>query len=284
MRAVVFDGPNSVSVRDLPDPELRPGDVLVRPVLTGICGTDRHLLAGGFMATYPLVPGHEIVGQVEQLGDGGGGLAVGGLAVGDLVAVDNTEVCGACEPCRRGQPLYCSRFRSLGCNAPGGFADPDLDALDRLIRLNITAVTRLAGAVAPRFAARKDGAIVNISSILALIPEFTLGIYGATKSYVLTLSQSLQSELGSSGVYVQAVLPAATRTEIWERSGRSIDDLQIVMGVDELVDAALVGFDRRESITIPSLPDAKQWDAYNGARQAMLPNLAQLHAAERYRA
>ncbi len=118
MRAVVFDGPGSVSVRDLPDPELRPGDVLVRPVLTGICGTDRHLLAGGFMATYPLVPGHEIVGQVELLGDG-----AGGLAVGDLVAVDNTEVCGACEPCRRGQPLYCSRFRSLGCNAPGGFAE-----------------------------------------------------------------------------------------------------------------------------------------------------------------
>ena len=174
-------------------------------------------------------------------------------------------------------------INNAGAVAPGGFADPDLDTLDRLIRLNITAVTRLAGAVAPRFAARKDGAIVNISSILALIPEFTLGIYGATKSYVLTLSQSLQSELGSSGVYVQAVLPAATRTEIWERSGRSIDDLQVVMGVDELVDAALVGFDRREPITIPSLPDARQWDAFNGARQAMLPNLSQLHAAERYR-
>jgi short-subunit dehydrogenase len=174
-------------------------------------------------------------------------------------------------------------INNAGAAAPGGLANPDLDALDRLIRLNITAVTRLAGAVAPRFAARKDGAIVNISSILALIPEFTLGIYGATKSYVLTLSQSLQSELGSSGVYVQAVLPAATRTEIWERSGRSIDDLKVVMGVDELVDAALVGFDRREPITIPSLPDAKQWDAFNGARQAMLPNLAQLHAAERYR-
>jgi short-subunit dehydrogenase len=55
------------------------------------------------------------------------------------------------------------------------------------------------------------------------------------------------------------------------------------MGVDELVDAALVGFDRRESITIPSLPDAEQWNSFNGARQAMLPNLAQPHAAERYR-
>jgi short-subunit dehydrogenase len=82
---------------------------------------------------------------------------------------------------------------------------------------------------------------------------------------------------------VQAVLPAVTRTEFWERSGRSVDDLQVVMGVDELVDAALVGFDRREPITSPSLPDAKQWEAFSAARQAMLPNLAQPHAAARYR-
>ena len=173
---------------------------------------------------------------------------------------------------------------NAGAAAPGGLANPDLDALDRLIRLNVTAVSRLAGAVAPRFVARREGAIVNVSSILALIPEFTLGIYGATKSYVLTLSQSLQSELGSSGVYVQAVLPPALRTEIWARSGRSIDDLKVAMDVDELVDAALVGFDRREPITIPSLPDVKQWDAFNAARQAMLPNLPQEHAAARYRA
>jgi short-subunit dehydrogenase len=67
---------------------------------------------------------------------------------------------------------------------------------------------------------------------------------------VLTLSQSLQSELGASSVYVQAVLPPATRTEIWERSGRSIDDLKITKDADELVEAALVGFDRREPVTI----------------------------------
>jgi short-subunit dehydrogenase len=174
-------------------------------------------------------------------------------------------------------------INNAGAAVPGGFAAPDLDALERLIRLNITAVTRLSGAVAPRFAARGDGAIVNISSILALIPEVTFGIYAATKTYVLTLSQSLQSELGSRGVYIQAVLPPATRTEIWARSGRSIDDLKVVMDVDELVDAALVGFDRREPITIPSLPDAKQWDDFNAARQAMLPNLPREHAAERYR-
>src|SRR5476651_660399 len=174
-------------------------------------------------------------------------------------------------------------INNAGAAARGSVTNPDLEAFDRLIRLNVTAVSRLAGVAGTRFASRGEGAIINISSIVALIPELPLGIYGATKSYVLTLSQSLQSELGPKGVYVQAVLPAATRTEIWERSGRSVDDLGVAMNVDELVDAALVGFDRREPVTIPCLPDDKQWETFNGARQAMLPNLAQSHAAERYR-
>ena len=174
--------------------------------------------------------------------------------------------------------------RHGGAAAPGGLINPDPDVLENLIQLNVTALTRLASAAAQRFAASRHGAIVNVSSIVALIPELNLGIYAATKSYVLTLSQSLQSELGPSGVYVQAVLPPATRTEIWERSGRSIDDLKIAMDADELVDAALVGFDRREVVTIPSLPDVAQWNAFDAARQAMLPNLPQAHAATRYQA
>jgi short-subunit dehydrogenase len=173
---------------------------------------------------------------------------------------------------------------NAGAAAPGGFANADVDVLDKLIQLNVTAVTRLAGAVVPRFLAQKSGAIINLTSVLALAPEIAFGIYGATKAYVLMLSQSLQNEVGPSGVYVQAVLPSATRTEIWSRSGRDVNALQGVMEVDELVDAALVGFDRREAITIPPLPDAGQWDAFSAARQAMLPNFRQEHAAARYSA
>ncbi len=172
---------------------------------------------------------------------------------------------------------------NAGVAAPGGFAGGDLDAMDRLIRLNITAVTRLAGAVVPRFLARGEGAIVNIASVVGLAPEISFGAYGPSKAYVLALSQSLQAELGGRGVYVQAVLPAATRTEIWAKSGRDVNALKGVMEVDELVDAALAGFDRREAVTIPPLPDAEQWERFNAARQAMLPNFANAHAAARYR-
>src|SRR3984885_256218 len=171
---------------------------------------------------------------------------------------------------------------NAGAAAAGTLAKPDSAALERLIRLNVTAVTLLTGAVVPRFLERGEGAIINIASVVGVAPEFPLGAYGATKAYVLALSQNLQAELGSRGVYVQAVLPAATRTEIWERSGRDVNSLKGVMDVNEMVDAALVGFDRREEITIPSLPDAGQWAAFEGARKAMLPNFPNEHAAARY--
>ena len=110
-----------------------------------------------------------------------------------------------------------------------------------------------------------------------------MSVYGASKAYVLFLSQGLSQELAPKGVHVQAVLPAATRTEIWERAGIDITTLAEVMDVGELVDAALVGFDRRETVTIPPLHVAERWDTLDGARQALLGDIRQAHAAERYR-
>jgi len=86
-------------------------------------------------------------------------------------------------------------------------------------------------------------------------------------------------------VHVQAVLPGATRTEIWERSGKDVDALMPgkVMEVGDLVDAALVGLDRGETVTIPPLADESQWTAYDAARRALAPNLSQREVADRYR-
>ena len=171
---------------------------------------------------------------------------------------------------------------NAGIATPGSFASPDMDALHRLIQLNITAVVRLTGAVVPRFLAQGGGSIVNLSSILALAPELLAGVYPATKSFVLTFSRALQLELGPRGIYVQVVLPAGTRTEIWERSGMARIDTSRMMDAGELVDAALVGFDRKEPVTIPPLPDEGQWQAFEQARKAMVPNFRQQHPAARY--
>jgi len=173
---------------------------------------------------------------------------------------------------------------NAGAALAGGFLGQSGADVAGLIALNVTAVTRLAAAVAPRFAAAGEGAIINIGSIVGLAPELGMTVYGATKAFVLYLSQGLNLELGAKGVYVQAVLPAATRTEIWERSGRDVNALTGVMDVEELVDAALVGFDRRETVTIPPLPEDGQWAAFEAARIEMLPNFRQEHPAARYRA
>jgi len=174
-------------------------------------------------------------------------------------------------------------INNAGMPQPKGFLEQTAEHIESLIALNTTAVTRLAAAVAPRFAQSGSGAIVNIGSVVGFAPEFGMSIYGASKAFVLFLSQGLHVELAPKGVYVQAVLPAATRTEIWERAGVDVNTLPEVMEVDELVDAALVGFDRRELVTIPPLHVAGRWDALEAARQGLMSDIRQAHAAERYR-
>lgn len=118
---------------------------------------------------------------------------------------------------------------------------------------------------------------------MALAPEISDAVYSASKAFVLTFTQALQVELADSGVYFQAVLPAATRTDIWAKGGKNIDEVPGVMEVGELVDAALVGFDNREPVTIPPLQDNSKWIALDDARKALKPEFLQSHAAPRYR-
>lgn len=172
---------------------------------------------------------------------------------------------------------------NAGIAQSGSFTEQSADIIEQLVTLNTLALTRLAAAIAPRLANAGEGAIINIGSVVGLAPEFGMSVYGASKAFVLFLSQGLSLELKPKGVYVQAVLPAATRTEIWERAGIDINTLPEVMDVGELVDAALVGFDRRESVTIPPLHVASRWDTLDASRQGLLSDIRQAQAAERYR-
>jgi short-subunit dehydrogenase len=175
---------------------------------------------------------------------------------------------------------------NAGVAGTGPTLESDIDRIEAMIELNVTAVTRLAQAAAKAFAARGRGAIVNLGSVTSLIPEQFTNPYSATKAYVLSLSLSLNQELAPHGVRVQAVLPGATRTEIWERAGRDIATLPaaMLMDVDEMVDAALAGLDAGELVTLPALPDADDWSAFTAARLKMAPNLSRDRAADRYRA
>ena len=171
---------------------------------------------------------------------------------------------------------------NAGAALSGHFIEQSTESIAQLVALNTTALVRLASAIAPRLAKAGDGAIINIGSVVGLAPEFGMTVYGATKAFVLFLSQGLSLELSPRGVYVQAVLPAATRTEIWDRSGVDINTLNEIMEVDDLVDAALVGFDRREPVTIPPLHEAERWDDLQSARQGLLGQIRQAAVAQRY--
>ena len=174
---------------------------------------------------------------------------------------------------------------NAGTSAKGSLVGGDLDEHEAMIQLNITALTRLTGAVAPAFVARGGGTIINVGSVLGLAPEISNAVYGGSKAFVLALSQALDHEIGPKGVRIQAVLPGATRTEIWEKAGKDITKFppEMIMEADEMVDAALAGLDLGERVTIPSLPDVAQWDSYNAARLAFGPNLSRNKAADRYK-
>ncbi|WP_421359713.1 SDR family NAD(P)-dependent oxidoreductase [Agrobacterium rosae] len=172
---------------------------------------------------------------------------------------------------------------NAGAGMLGGFTSADPAAMDKLLRLNVLAPTLLTSAAIAGMVERGSGSIVNIASVLALLPEHSHGIYAATKSYVLTMSQSLAAEVSSKGIYVQAVLPAATRTEIFERAGGDISRVPNVMEVEDLVDAALIGFDRKELVTIPPVPDVAAWEAFEQARGVLAAGFSNSEPATRYR-
>lgn len=176
-------------------------------------------------------------------------------------------------------------LNNAGMAVNGSLVEADIDAVETMISLNVTAPTRLAAAAARAFSARGAGTIINIASVLALAPELFSGSYSGTKAYLLNLSLSMQQQLTPLGVRVQAVLPGATRTEIWDRSGASVDAMpaEMLMEVGDLVDAALAGLDMGEPVTIPPLAALEGWTRMDTERRALAPQLSVRLPAERYR-
>ncbi|MDB5988167.1 MAG: family oxidoreductase [Nevskia sp.] len=173
---------------------------------------------------------------------------------------------------------------NAGVGATAALLDSDIQKMDAMIGLNVVALTRLTHAAAPGFVARGAGTIVNIASIVAIAPEALNGVYGGSKAFVLAFSQSLHHELATKGVRVQAVLPGATATEFWDVAGMPVEHLPaaIVMSAEDLVDAALAGLDQGEVVTVPSLPNIADWNAFEAARRALGPNLSHVEPAQRY--
>ncbi|MBI1884782.1 MAG: alcohol dehydrogenase catalytic domain-containing protein [Chloroflexi bacterium] len=118
MQAALITGPRKVETKDLPQPAPGGGEVLVRVRGCGICGSDLHFYRGDFPAMPNVPPGHELAGEVAELGEG-----VEGWSPGQRVVIEPLWVCRECSYCRTGSYQLCPRRRFVGTFAPGGMAE-----------------------------------------------------------------------------------------------------------------------------------------------------------------
>ncbi|MGF6177637.1 SDR family NAD(P)-dependent oxidoreductase [Ensifer sp. 4252] len=206
----------------------------------------------------------------------------------EVVAADlgNKDDLGRVENVLRTDASITALVNNAGIGATAPLLESDIDKMEEMITLNVTALTRLTYAAVPGFVKRGTGSIINIASIVGITPERLNGVYGGSKAFVLALTLSLQKELADNNIRIQAVLPGATATEFWGIAGTPLEHVpsEIVMSAEDMVDASLAGFDLGERITIPALPDVRDWEAYEAARQKLMPNLSLSVPAARYRA
>jgi len=118
MKAAILHGPRDLRVERRRDPELEPGEVLVRMTAAGLCGTDYEIWTGARPVAYPRIMGHELVGRVEAAA-----ADVTRVAPGDPVVVEPNYSCGHCALCREGNRNLCLSRTTIGINADGGFAE-----------------------------------------------------------------------------------------------------------------------------------------------------------------
>jgi D-arabinitol dehydrogenase (NADP+) len=120
VKAAYYQARRELAVREAPDPEPGPNEVLVRVAACGICGTDQHIFDGDFFPSYPLIGGHELAGHIVALGPQTFETA---LREGDRVAVDPSLFCGMCFFCQRAQGNHCLNWNAIGVTRDGGFAE-----------------------------------------------------------------------------------------------------------------------------------------------------------------
>lgn len=131
MKAIVYNAPRDYELKEIPKPEVKANQILIKVAACGVCRTDMHIHEGDFISEFPLTPGHEFTGEVVEMGSD-----VYGFEIGDRVVGDNTVLCGECYYCRRNQPLFCENFYSLGCNGPGGYAEYVVVNFDKVFHIS----------------------------------------------------------------------------------------------------------------------------------------------------
>ena len=203
MKAVVYDAPESFEVKEIPTPDPGPGEVRIKVGQVGVCGTDLHIHHGDFNAVFPLIPGHELVGTVDKLGDG-----VDRFTLGEQVTVNPNIYCGQCDYCLAGRLILCSNGKGLGSNFPGFFAEHTVVAADLVFSVE---------GIDPDIAVFTEPAACAMHGVETLAPRpgSTALVFGAGPTGLL-LAQLLKS----GGVaHVTVAAPTEFKLETAKRLG-----------------------------------------------------------------
>jgi D-arabinitol dehydrogenase (NADP+) len=231
MTAVVYDKPAKFEVREVAVPEPGAGEVLVRILVAGVCGTDLHLHAGEFGPSYPLTPGHEFVGEVVSVGTG-----VAEDMIGRRFVVDNTGSCGHCLECRRARPAYCRNLVAQGVNAPGGFAEYVVTSSGRCFAIDD---------LDPETAVFTEpvACVVHGLDVLGLRPGSNVLLFGAGPTGLI-LTQLLA---GSGATELTVAAPTQAKLDLASARGADrtvlLDRHNTAASFEELRQAAPDGFD-----------------------------------------
>ncbi len=111
--------PHTIEIKEVPVPEVKPGQVLVAMKRVGVCGSDIHVFHGQHpYVTYPLTQGHEVSGEIVALGEG-----VTSLAIGQKVTIEPQVTCGQCHPCRHGKYNLCENLKVMGFQTTGAASE-----------------------------------------------------------------------------------------------------------------------------------------------------------------
>jgi short-subunit dehydrogenase len=173
---------------------------------------------------------------------------------------------------------------SAGFSSRGKVAELDPDALERMILVNVVALSRLSHIAMKRMMAEGRGSIINISSGTAFLQFPTNAGYGASKNYVMAFTRHMQVEAAGTDLRIQLLMPGVVDTGFHEVAGGRVSDFpkERVMRADDVVVASLRALEMGEPVCIPSLPDIADWRAYADAERVVGANVSHNHIAPRY--
>ena len=248
MKSAQIIEPNKpLQINEIVLPNPNGNQVIIRVKSTGVCHSDLHLWEGGydtgdgFMKVtdrgvkFPVTPGHEVVGTVEQIGD-----SVEGVNIGDLVLIYPWIGCEQCPTCENGDTNLCESPKSLGVFQNGGYAEyvlvPDSKFLAKINNLDPDAAASLACSGLTAFTAIKK-ALVNKPENILIVGAGGLGLMGVQIAKALTNSNIICADLDDEKLNSAKKLGATHTVNTKEPDAiKEIMSICNEKGVDSIID------------------------------------------------